>query len=148
MIADTITKQITDALKAHEELKLSTLRMLLSALNYEKIAKQHELSQEEELVVVRREAKKRKDAIEAYEGAGAKDRAEKEKAELAILEAYLPAQMSDPELEGIVEGAIREAGATSMAQMGSIMALIMPKVGGKADGSRVSALVKAKLGNA
>lgn len=79
MIADTITQKIGEALKAHDEIRLSTLRMLSSALNYEFIAKQHKLSEEEELVVVRREAKKRKEAIEAYEKAKAQDRADKEK---------------------------------------------------------------------
>ncbi|MBI2066050.1 GatB/YqeY domain-containing protein [Candidatus Woesebacteria bacterium] len=89
MIADTINLSIAKALKAKDEIKLSTLRLLSSALNYEFIAKQHVLTEEEELSVVRREAKKRKEAIEAYEKAGASDRAEKEKKEMAVLEEYL-----------------------------------------------------------
>ena len=84
MIADSIGKQIQEAMKAHDEIRLSTLRMLLSALNYEKIAKQHELSSDEEITVVQREAKKRKDAIDAYEKVCAMDRAEKEKIELPV----------------------------------------------------------------
>ena len=79
MISDTITQKIAEAMKKRDEIRLSTLRLLSSALNYEKIAKQHDLSEEEELGVVRREAKKRKDAVEAYEKAGATERAEKEK---------------------------------------------------------------------
>src|SRR3972149_11080394 len=111
MIADTITSKIAQALKAREEIRLSTLRLLSSALNYEFIAKQHKLSEEEELVVVRREINKRKDAIEAYEKAGATDRAEKEKKEKEILEEYLPEQMADAELEKIVDEGVKETGA-------------------------------------
>lgn len=101
MITDTITQKIGEALKAHDEIRLSTLRMLSSALNYEFIAKQHKLSEEEELTVVRREVKKRKEAIEALRQAQGKlttsgsdmtDRIKKEEAELKILEEYLPAQ--------------------------------------------------------
>lgn len=145
MIADTINQKIAEALKARDEIRLSTLRLLSSALNYEFIAKQHKLSEEEELVVVGREAKKRKDAIEAYEKAGAKDRAEKEKKELTILEEYLPEQMKDEELTKLVEEAISLTGATTIADMGKVMAAVMSKVQGRADGGRVSSLVKQKL---
>src|SRR5690554_5743332 len=102
MITQSLQKQIADAMKSRDEIRLSTLRLLISALNYEKIAKQHELSEEEELAVVAREAKKRKDAIEAYEKAGAKDRAEKEKKELEVLQEFLPEQLSDSQLEEMV----------------------------------------------
>lgn len=145
MIADTISKQIGEAMKAHDEIRLSTLRLLSSALNYEFIAKQHKLSEEEELAVVRREAKKRKEAIEAYEKAGAQDRADKEKKELAILEKFLPAQMSDEELTKIVEEAVSQSGAETLSDFGKAMGIAMAKVAGKADGGRVSTLVKAKL---
>jgi len=145
MIADTITQKIAEAMKARDEIRLSTLRLLSSALNYEFIAKQHKLSEEEELVVVAKEAKKRKDAIEAYEKAGAKDRAEKEQKELLVLEEYLPEQMSDAELTGIVDEAISETGAKAITDMGRVMAAIMSKVQGRADGGRVSTQVKEKL---
>jgi len=147
MIADTITKQIAEALKARDEIRLSTLRLLSSALNYEFIAKQHKLSEEEELVVVGREAKKRKEAIEAYEKAGAQDRADKEKKELEILSAWLPAQMPDNEIEAIVTEAISQTGATSIAEMGKVMGAAMAKVAGRADGTKVSEMVKQKLSN-
>jgi hypothetical protein len=146
MITDTISQKIGEAMKAHDEIRLSTLRMLASALNYEFIAKQHELSEEEELVVVRHEAKKRKEAIEAYEKAGAKDRAEKEKKELDILQEYLPAEMSDEELKKLVEETVNETGAKSTADMGKVMGAVMAKVAGRADGGKVSELVKSKLG--
>lgn len=145
MISDTITQKIAEAMKARDEIRLSTLRLLSSALNYERIAKQHDLSVEEELVVVRREAKKRKDAIEAYEKAGAMDRAEKEKKELAILEEYLPAQMPEEELVNLVNQAIEEAGAKTMAEMGKVVGAVMAKAKGQADGAKVSELVKSKL---
>jgi uncharacterized protein YqeY len=145
MIVDTINQKIAEALKAKDEIRLSTLRLLSSALNYEFIAKQHKLSQEEELVVVGREAKRRKDAIEAYEKAGAADRAEREKKELAILEEYLPEQMSDEELVKVVEEAIAQTGAKAISDMGKVMGAVMAKVQGRADGGRVSLLVKTKL---
>jgi uncharacterized protein YqeY len=145
MIVDTINQKIAEALKAKDEIRLSTLRLLSSALNYEFIAKQHKLSQEEELVVVAREAKRRKDAIEAYEKVGAVDRAEKEKKELAILEEYLPRQLSDAELTKIVDEVLSQTQAKTIAEMGKVMAAVMAKVQGRADGARVSSLVKAKL---
>lgn len=145
MIADSISKQIMDAMKAHDTVRLSTLKMLLSALNYDKIAKQHDLTAEEELVVVAKEAKKRKDAIDAYTKAGAVDRAKAEENELAILNEFLPEQMGDGELTGIVEATISEKGAKSLSDMGPVIGAIMAKVKGKADGTRVSALVKSKL---
>ncbi len=145
MIIDNIQKQINEAMKARDEIRLSTLRMLSSAMNYEKIAKQHDLGEEEELAVVRSEAKKRRDAIEAYQKANQVDRAEKEKKELSILEEYLPVQMTDDELSKIVDEAIGETGATQISDMGRVIGAVMAKAKGMADGSRVSALVKEKL---
>jgi len=145
MISDTITQKIAEALKARDEIRLSTLRLLSSALNYEFIAKQHKLSEEEELVVVGREAKKRKDAIEAYQKVEAFDRAEKEQKELKILEEYLPQQMPDIELIKLVDEAISQTGAKIVADFGKVMGAVMPKVQGRAGGDRVSALVKEKL---
>ena len=145
MIVPTISQKIAEAMKARDEIRLSTLRLLSSALNYEFIAKQHVLNEEEELVVVRREVKKRKDAIEAYEKAGATDRAEKEKKEMAILNEFLPAGMSEEEVTKLVDAAIAETGAKSIADMGKVMGAVMAKAGGRADGGVVSNLVKSKL---
>lgn len=145
MIADTITDQIGEAMKAHDEVRLSTLRMLSSALNYEKIAKQHELSEDEEIVVVRKEAKKRKDAIEAYGKANVKDRADKEQAELDILQTFLPKEMDDAALEKLVDTAISKTGATAISDMGKVIGMVMAQAKGQVDGSRVSSLVKSKL---
>ena len=95
MISEKVKKQIIEAMKAKDEIRLSTLKLLSSGLYNAQIKKREELSEEEELEVVRREAKQRKDAIEVYEKAGAKDRAEKEKIELQILQEYLPKNLSD-----------------------------------------------------
>lgn len=145
MIIDTLPGLINEALKSKDELRLNTLKMLLSSLKYEKIAKQHDLSEEEELSVVKSEAKKRRDAIAAYEKASATDRVEHEKKELAILEVMLPAEMSDEELEKIVLTAVEESGAKTKAEMGKVMGLAMRKIAGQASGDRVSAIVMKNL---
>lgn len=145
MITPLLQKQITDAMKARDTVRLSTLKMLSSELHNEWIAKQRELTEEEELAVVRKEIKKRKDAIEQYQKAGRADRAEVENAELTILQEFLPAEMGDHDLAKIVDEAIEETGAISMAEMGKVMGLVMKKVAGKAAGDRVSSLVKEKL---
>lgn len=146
MIAQKMQKQIGEALKAKDAVRLSTLRMLSSAFNYEKIAKQHELNDDEEVEVIKREAKKRRDAIEAYKKANAPDRAAAEEAELKILNEYLPEQMSDEDLEKIVTDAIAKTGAKEMKDMGKVIGMVMGQTKGQADGGRVSAIVKEKLG--
>lgn len=145
MIADTITQKIAEAMKAREEIRLSTLRLLSSALNYEFIAKQHKLNDQEEIVVVRKEAKKRKEAIDAYKKVGAEDRAQKEQKELEILQEFLPPEMSDEELEKIIVDAIAQTKASSIKDMGKVIGIVMGKTKGTVDGSRVSLLIKEKL---
>lgn len=145
MITDTIKKQIIDAMKAKDELRVSTLKLLSSALHYEIIKKQADLSSEEEIEIVRKEAKKRKDAIDIYEKASASARAEKEKKELTILQEYLPAELSEETLTGMVNEAIKETGASSMADIGKVIGTVMKKVKGQADGSKVAEMVRNKL---
>jgi len=154
MIAEEITKKIQEAMKAKDDVRLSTLRMLSSALNYEKIAKLHDLSSEEEMVVVQKEAKKRKDAIEAYEKAGAQDRADKEKQELSILQEYLPEEMSVQELNQLIDLEIEQykkdlpADATHQALqagMGKVIGAVKAKAGMRADGAKIAQLVKEML---
>lgn len=151
MIAAKIQDLIGGALKADDQTRLSTLRMLGSAFNYEKIAKQHELTDEEEMEVVKKEAKKRKDAIEAYGKVTgearqrAQEKLEQEKAELKVLEEFLPKQLGDEELEKIVDDAMKQTGASQMSDMGKVIGIVMGKAKGKADGSRVSQLVKERL---
>src|SRR3990172_13071615 len=111
MIADKLQNIIGEAMKAHDEVRTSTLRLLSSAFNYEKIEKQHDLTGEEELNVIRKQAKQRKDSIEAYNKAGAADRAQKEEAELKILQEFLPPEMGEEELIKLVDEAIGAIGA-------------------------------------
>lgn len=144
MIVPTLMQQIGEAMKAHDVVKVSTLRMLSSEFKNEKIDKQHDLTEEEELVVVRREAKKRKEAIEMYAKAGAEDRATNEKAELAILQEYLPAEVTTEEMEKLINDAISEIDAKGMQDMGKVIALVKSK-NSNVDGGLVASLVRAKL---
>lgn len=144
MILKDIGKQIAEAMKAHDEVRLATLKLLYSALNYEKIDKQHELTREEELAVVRREAKKRKEAIEAYQKANALGRVEREEKELKILQGYLPPEISDEDLKKLVDEAVAAIKPSGMADMGKIITFVKQKDPG-ADGGRIAALVGEKL---
>ena len=145
MITDSIQEQITKAMKEKDEVRLSTLKLLSSELHNAKIAKIADLTKEEEITVVKREASKRRDAIEAYEKAGAKDRAEKEKQELAILNEFLPEQMSEEEVKKLVNEVITQTGAKEIKEMGKVMGQVMAKSKGQADGKIVSLLVKEML---
>ena len=145
MITEKIKTQIVDAMKAGDKLKMSTLKLLSSALHNAQIKKQEDLSEQEELEVVKREAKMRKDAIEAYEKAGANDRAQKEKDELVILQSYLPEEISDEEVKKIVDQVIASTNDASMKDMGKIIGEVMGKCKGQADGKKVSEMVRAKL---
>ena len=145
MINDTITQKIGEALKAHDEIRLSTLRLLSSAFNYEFIAKQHKLSEEEELVVVRREAKKRKEATRQFQEGGRPELAEKEEKELVLIKEYLPEEMSEEKVRELADEAIKETGALSAKETGKVMAALMPKLKGAADGALVGQIVREKL---
>src|SRR3989344_6595105 len=155
MITDNISQKIAEAMKAKNEILLSTLRLLSSALNYERIAKQHDLTNEEELVVVKREAKKRQDAIEALRLAQVKPsssdpltlekRLEQERKELEILKEYLPSEMADHELEKLVTETLKETSAESVKDMGRGIGLVMGKTKGRADGKKLAEMVKSKL---
>jgi uncharacterized protein YqeY len=154
MLITTVKKQITEAMKARDEIRLSTLKMLSAALtNAEIEKKREELSEGEELMVVKSEAKKRKDAIEMYkklqdsktQKLQAKENLEKEEKELKILQEFLPEEMSDEDLVRIVEEVLKESGVSSMADMGKVMGAVMGKVKGRASGDRVSELVQEKL---
>lgn len=154
MITDNIGKMIFDALKAKDEVTVNTLKLLSTSLHYEKIAKLHDLSFQEEISIVRREAKKRKEAIESLRQAQGKlperkdelkQRLEKEQKELEILEGFLPQEISSYELEKAVEQVIIQTQAISLKDLGKVMGIVMSKLEGKANGSRVMELVKKKL---
>jgi hypothetical protein len=138
---------LTTAIKARDELVASTVRMALTALTTEEVAGDtaRELSDDEVLAALTREAKKRREAATAFEGAGRAEMAARERAELEVLERYLPAQLSDDELAEIVEAAVAETGASSPADMGRVMKLVQPRVARRADGARVAAQVRRRL---
>jgi uncharacterized protein YqeY len=145
MIVEGINKKIAEAVKAGDELKATTYRLLSSELHNAKIAKMQDLTGEEEIQVVQKEVKKRKDAIEAYENAGADERAQREKDELKILEEFLPEQLSDEDLEKMVDEGISATRASQMSDMGKVIGFVMGKAKGQVEGARVSQMVKSKL---
>lgn len=140
--------ELTDAMKAHDEVKKSTIRMLISAINYYEIEKGgagYEATTEDILAVLEKQAKNRRDSITEYEKAGRQDLVDQEAAELNILQAYLPEQIPEDEVKKIVEETITETGATSMADMGKLMGTLNGKLKGKTDMGIVSNLVREKL---
>lgn len=144
MISQTLQQKIGEAMKAHDAVRVSTLRLLLSAFNYEEIAKQRKLSEEEELSLVRREAKKRKEAIEMYAKSGAKERKASEAAELKILQEYLPPEMSEEDVSRLVNEGINELGAKTMADMGKVIGFVKAKAP-DADGGKIAEIVRQQL---
>lgn len=148
MTKQQLREDLKQSMLAKNELKTSVLRMLLSALNYYEIQKGgagYEASEEDVLSVIQKEAKQRNDSIEQFKNAGRQDLADKEQKELEILQAYLPAQMSEEEIRNIVKEIIQQTEASSIADIGKVMGALMPKVKGKADGSLVSKIVREEL---
>jgi uncharacterized protein YqeY len=141
----TIETELKDAMKARDDVRVPVLRLTLSALRGAEKELQRPLKEDEELQVLQRERKRRAESVKAFEDAGRGDQAERERAELSVLEALLPAPLSEAELERIVDDAIAETGATSLRDLGRVMADVMPQVAGRADGSVVSQLVREKL---
>lgn len=143
----TLQHDLHAAMRAREEVRVATLRMTLTAISNEEVSgtTARELSDEETLKVVAKEAKKRKESTTAYRDAQRPELADREEAELAVLEGYLPEQMGDEELTAIVDRAIEQVGATSMAQMGQVMKLAQGEAAGRADGGAIAARVKARL---
>jgi uncharacterized protein YqeY len=146
MLTNQIADDMRAAMKAREQDRVSTLRMLMAAMKNAQIAAGHELSDDEALEVLTREGKRRRESIEAYEGAGRAELAAKESAELAVIQTYLPEQIGEAELAAMVDEAVAEVGADSPKQMGAVMKALMPKVKGRADGSVLSKMVRERLG--
>jgi len=140
-----LEEEVKDAMRAGDAERRDALRLILSSLKSAEKELLRPLSEEEELQVLQRERKKRLEAEEAFRNAGRAEQAEGEEAELAVLEEFMPEPLSEEELERIVDDAIAENGATSLHQMGRVMADVMPQVAGRADGSAVSQLVREKL---
>lgn len=148
MLKQQLKDQLKESMLAKDELRTSVIRFILSGITYYEISiggAGYEATDEDVMTVIQKEVKQRKDSIEAYEKAGRQDLVDKEKAELAILQTYLPQQMSEEEVKKIIEAAIQETGATSLSDMGKVMSALMPKVKGKADGSLISKLVREAL---
>src|SRR5262247_3639106 len=141
-LKDRLQQDLTTAIKSRDELRAATLRLALTAVRTEEVAgtASRELSDEEVVRVLTREAKKRREAATAFEGAG------RELAEGAVLDEYLPAQLSDAELEGLVTAAIAESGAAEPRAIGQVMRILTPRLAGRAEGGRVAAEVRRQLG--
>ena len=147
-LKETLQADLTEAIRSRDELKSGTIRMLLAAIQVEEVAgKEARVLKDDEIIkVLSREAKKRREAVDAFKDAGRADKAEQEAKEGEVILKYLPAQLSEDEIKKIVADAIAETGANSPQQMGQVMKIVQPKVAGKADGAMVSSLVKAALG--
>jgi uncharacterized protein YqeY len=146
-LKDRLQSDLTGAMKARDELRSATLRMALTAIRTEEVAGKtaRELSDDEVVTVLTREAKKRREAAEAFDQGGRPDRAERERAEGAVIDEYLPAQLGDEELAELVSVAIAEAGAAGPKAMGAVMKVLTPRTAGRAEGGRVAAEVRRQL---
>ncbi|HEY4548753.1 MAG TPA: GatB/YqeY domain-containing protein [Bacillus sp. (in: firmicutes)] len=144
-LLERLNSDIKQAMKNKEKDKLSVIRMVKSSIQNEAIKTGNELSEDEELTVLSREVKQRKDSLHEFDKAGRQDLVEKIRTELQYVELYMPKQLSEEEVSEIVKQAISETGASSKAEMGKVMAVIMPKVKGKAEGSLVNKLVQQHL---
>ena len=140
-----IKTQLEEAMRDRDDTRRDTLRLILSSLQGAEKELQRQLSEDEELQVLQRERKKRVEAEEAFRAAGREEQADQEEAELEILEEFMPEPLSEDEIEDIVDHVIAEVGATSMRDIGRVMADVMPQIAGRADGSSVSQLVREKL---
>src|ERR1700688_1399454 len=146
-LKETLRSDLTEAIRSRNELKSGTIRMVLTAITTEEVAgkEARTLSEAEIITVLSREAKKRREAAEAFTIGGRADRAEREEQEGEDIASYLPVQLSEAEFKTLIDEAIKETGAAGPAGMGQVMKIVSPKIAGRADGGKVSALVKAAL---
>lgn len=142
-----LRSDLNQAMKSRDELRTATLRMTLAAITTEEVAgaAARELSDDEVQQVITRETRKRREAADAFDQGGRAELADRERAEGAVLEGYLPKQLDDAELADLVRAAVIEAGATEPRQLGAVMKLVQPRVAGRADGRRVSDEVRRQL---
>ncbi|MGP4061663.1 GatB/YqeY domain-containing protein [Halobacillus litoralis] len=145
-ITDRLTQDMKIAMKARDKERLSTIRMVKASMQNEAIKLgKDSLSEEEELTVLSREVKQRNDSLHEFKEAGREDLVEGLEREIEILQVYMPKQLTDEELRQIVQETVQEVGATSKSDMGKVMSAVMPKVKGKADGTKVNKLVLQQL---
>jgi uncharacterized protein len=148
MTKQQLREELKQSMLARDEIKTSTLRMIISALGYYEIEKGgagYDATDEDVQQVLSKQAKQRRDSIEQFKAGGREELAEKENKELTIIESYLPKLMSEDEVKKLVDDAINETGAAHASDMGKVMGALMPKVKGKADGSMVSRIVREKI---
>ncbi|OGD86969.1 hypothetical protein A2870_04330 [Candidatus Curtissbacteria bacterium RIFCSPHIGHO2_01_FULL_41_11] len=146
-LLDQINQDLNTALKSGDQVTVSTVRMVIANLNNARIAKGGELTDDEIIGEISKDAKRHKESIEAYKSAGRDDLVSKEQAELGVLTKYLPEQFSDEELEKMVTEAIGAIGAKTVDDMGRVVGAVMSSAGAKADGAKVASIVRQKLGN-
>ena len=144
-VLDQLNQDMKAAMKAKDKAKLKTIRMLKASLQNEKLAKQDDLTEQEELDILAREKKQRLDSLQEFKQAGRDDLVDEVEEELTIVAEYLPEPLSDNEVKEIVQSVIDSVNASGMQDMGKVMGTVMPKVKGRADGNFVSEVVKAKL---
>ncbi|HTQ89564.1 MAG TPA: GatB/YqeY domain-containing protein [Streptosporangiaceae bacterium] len=147
-LKDRLRADLNDAMRARDQVRMRTLRMALTSITTEEVAgdRARDLSDEEIVTILTREARKRREAAEAFGAAGRSEQAAAERAEGDVLADYLPAQLSDDEVAELVSAAVAETGATGMKSMGQVMKTVTPRVAGRADGARVAAEVRRRLG--
>lgn len=148
MLKQKLQEELKQSMLAKDSLRTSVLRLLLSAINYYEIKKGgagYTATDEDVLSVIQKEVKQRKDSIEQFQKAGRQDLVDKETKELEILQRYLPEQLNEQALTSLITQTIKEMNATSIADMGKVMGIVMPKVKGKADGSLISKIVRENL---
>ena len=147
-LKDRLRADLNDAMRARDQVRMRTLRMALTSITNEEVAgaSARDLSDEEVVKILTREARKRREAAEAFAAAGRSEQAAAERAEGDVLANYLPAQLGDDELAELVSVAIAETGAAGMKSMGQVMKTLTPRVAGRADGARVAAEVRRRLG--
>ena len=148
MLKDTLTADLKDAMREKDKVRLSAIRMIRTAITEKEKAGTGAATEDDVLAIIAKQAKQRRDSIAQFEAAGRDDLAAHEAAELAVIEAYLPAQATDEEIRAVVDAVVARTGATSMKDMGKVMGPAMGQLKGVAEGGRVQAAVKAALGAA
>ena len=144
-LKETLSEDMKSAMRAKDSEKLATIRLINAAIKQREVDERIELGDDQVLSVIEKMIKQRKDSITQFEAGGRQDLADKEKSEITVLAAYMPAQMSVAEVQAEVAAAVTQAGASGPQDMGKVMAVLKPKLAGRADMTAVSALVKAAL---
>lgn len=145
MLSDTLTEDLKTAMKAHDKVALNVIRMIKASLTNERVKLGHDLTEDDELTVLSRELKQRKESREEFAAAGRQDLVDGLDAEIKLVENYAPKQLSEDEVKQIVDDTVSQVGASSMADFGKVMGAVMPKLKGRADGAIVNKTVKAIL---